>query len=332
MLVREKDMLLTEMTLLVRAYKDELKTEKANLQSVQMLAGRVSNRDRRGDSSSSRPHSSKPASLASSRSSRPQSRQRPHTANAVMGRDNNGHNGGRLDDGIGFSAAADEARREWEEEREREESERMYAMKQRATAPMNLSASRERVVKMTGASAQSRIEIPGSAKRRRQQEAAQKRHGRPTTAPLQRSGKLKGKGVKKQKKRRGKQDQQQRQHQHQQEQQRYYQDQASMGRQALQQSLASKMHRPYVPAALIRTSLRDGFVHSDSSDGRGLMGGPDGIAIPEPLSTAAQLRGSQSQPALSSGQSRPRPKSSPFIRFGSTGIQELLERKRRSKK
>lgn len=329
MLVREKDMLLTEMTLLVRAYKDELKTEKANLQSVQMLASRTSSKGGgRGEPLSSRPQSSKPASLASSRSSRPQSQQRPHTANPVMGRKNTNSTRVRLDNGTGFSVAANEARREWEEEREREESERMFAMKQRAVAPVNLSASRERVVKMTGTSAQNRIEIPGSAKRRRQQEESKKGHNRPTTAPVQRSGKSKGKGGKKQKKRRGRQEQQQQQK----KQQQYYHDQAAMGKQALQQSLTSSAHRPYVPAALIRTSLRDGFVHNDASGGRGLVGGPDGIALPEPLSMPVQLRGSQSQPTLSGEQQRSRPKSSPFIRFGSTGIQELLERKRRGKK
>ena len=71
-------------------------------------------------------------------------------------------------------------------------------------------------------------------------------------------------------------------------------------------------------------------MHSDSSGALGGENGPSGITIADGKSH--MLHGSQSQPALSGGRQRIRPKSSPFIRFGSTGIQELLERKRRGKK
>ena len=114
LLVREKDMLLTEMTLLVRAYKDELKTEKASMENMKMQAS--------NGKFGSRPQSSKTASLASSRSSRPQSRQRPQTANAVMIRN---HNEGPTERN-GFSESADDARRNWEEEQEKYMGDELY--------------------------------------------------------------------------------------------------------------------------------------------------------------------------------------------------------------
>lgn len=314
LLVREKDMLLTEMTLLVRAYKDELKTEKANLQSAQMLSGKKSGRTR-SEASSSRPQSSK----LSSRSSRPQSRQRPHTANPVPKRSE------RLKKSDSFPVAADEARREWEEERDREELERMHAMKQRANPLVELSDSRALVKKLTGESSKSRIDIPGATKRKRGLKHEQPSQTRPTTAPVKRTSKIKSKSKRRDKVSLSKK------HQH-----------AALGRQALKQSLISsnqteedlgqseEFRQPYVPAALIRTSLRDGFVLSDSISGRA---GPDGIELPQPLSMQAtrNLNFSQSQPAVRGNKGGiSRPKSSPFIRFGSAGIQELLERKRRT--
>jgi hypothetical protein len=64
--------------------------------------------------------------------------------------------------------------------------------------------------------------------------------------------------------------------------------------------------------------LRDGFVHSST------VVGPDGIAMPVPLTM------SDSAPQLH--RQTTRPKSSPFIRFGSSGIQNMLERKKQMNK
>ena len=79
-------MLLTEMTLLVRAYKEEVSIERAKVQAASSHLTSSSRPNSRPTSSkpNSRPQSSQPASLSSSRSSRPQSRQRPHTANPMV--------------------------------------------------------------------------------------------------------------------------------------------------------------------------------------------------------------------------------------------------------
>ncbi len=322
-------MLLTEMTLLVRAYKDELSAEKAKAQHAALMAhksggpggggrrsGKTSNastaRSSRSGHSSSRPHSSKPSSIASSRLSalpgaKQRSKQRPHTANPVPGARGGGF-GSRLQPSAASLAAA-AAEREWELEREREEQRMMMSLRQIAAPPVKVTT--KHVAKVTELSSSQRVHIPGAARRpgtrggdggHAASPSKAKKKARPTTAPLQRNssapdsfgGASKGSSVlrrhrgdggsksavrKTKKKQLGGPG-------------RGPADVAAGGRSVLRQGMSQpQLHGhgggdgdgdgtalPYMPSALIRTSLRDGFVHSTSE----LMG-PDGIGLPEPL-------------------------------------------------
>mgnify|MGYP006090229555 CR=1 FL=1 len=303
-------MLLTEMTLLVRAYKQEVNTERAKVQATAHMGSSLS-RPTSGRPGS-RPQSSKPASLASSRSSsRPQSRQRPHTANPMI-RDS-GKNG---QDGS--------SRSEWEREQEEDEEDKRHimALRQVAHAPVKIAVNK--VQRMEKDSIRKRMNIAdqlGDNNRRRGGNTSHGGKDRPTTAPLQRkpaskssvlslASKRKRKALKSAShapRRHGAKEIPIRSE--------YNSNLANGSRQrsrpgsGTNQGSLWTQNQPYVPSALIRTSLRDGFVHSSHG----------GIQMPEPLIM------SESAPQLHT-----RPKSSPFIRFGSTGIQELLERKRRN--
>lgn len=343
-------MLLTEMTLLVRAYKEEVNIERAKVTAAQHRTTTLSSatiRSRPGSSSRSRPTSSKPSSrpqsstpmsLLSSRSSgssRPQSRQRPHTANPMVRERNGSNNNNEEENGLN--------RRDFENEREEEEEDKQKMMALRQVAPAPVKVAINQVQRMNQQSIQKRQLIAGQlgvggGKRRRNKKDAHS--DRPTTAPVQRKS---GSGrssvlsaASKQKRKALKSASHATRHS----------SKNNMHSQSRPQSSSSltpsrseynntnnttsrpssgtepeqwaQQQQPYIPSALIRTSLRDGFVHSHSSS-----------ALQEP--TLMQM--SDSAPQLHrSGIGKGRPKSSPFIRFGSTGIQELIERKRRNLK
>jgi hypothetical protein len=298
-------MLLTEMTLLVRAYKEEVNIERAKAQALISQPKYLTSLHSR---SSSRPQSSKPASsLASSRSSRPQSRQRPQTASPII-RDSNRR----------------EQQREMErEQEERDEDERqIMALRQVAHAPVTITSSRDRVERMKKVSVMKRLDIadtlaPG---------IRSKGNNRPTTAPLQRQTNGKSSVLsshskkKKRKASAGADSQQSKNRKNSNASNRatgniHNINSGSWNNEKEEEQLKPQ-NQPYVPTALIRTTLRNGFVHNSTS-----AVGPDGIALPSPLIT------SESAPLLQ-GNKKTRPKSSPFIRFGSSGIQTILERKK----
>ena len=346
-------MLLTEMTLLVRAYKEEVSIERAK---VQAASSHLTSSSR----PNSRPQSSQPASLSSSRSSRPQSRQRPHTASPMV-RDT--MSPGVVSDPVtrseeeeDFGIRGDESlrrRMEWELERKEAEEHHINSLRQVAPAPVKVTTNRVQRMEQESIKKRQNIahqleQVSGGRRRRGDTHSNNHNDERPTTAPVQRQVPNKSSVLSKRKKKQKVTRESVKSASYATRRSTkhgmmvgmettlstpsravYNKSGGSIGGGMLnppgggppnitpQDSHWAKPNQPYIPSALIRTSLRDGFVHSSKH-----VLGPDGISLPQPLIM------SESAPQLSSV-GRGRPKSSPFIRFGSSGIQGMLDRKRR---